>query len=72
MVIVACMHETPMITDVSINATLVGDSDDALTEKDWEQFDACERCHGHAPIDENPDGDLCCQLCHCRLPRPSS
>jgi hypothetical protein len=44
----------------------------AVPEMDWDQFDTCERCQGHAPIEETPDGDLCCKLCHAKLPRPSS
>ena len=52
--------------------THLGDTDTIIPEKDWEQFDACERCHGLAPIDELSDGRLLCQLCRCRLPRPST
>ncbi|HEY3291478.1 MAG TPA: hypothetical protein VGK87_15210 [Anaerolineae bacterium] len=65
------MHETPVI-DAPIVAIQPGESPDAALEKDWEQFDACTRCHGHAPIDERNDGELTCQLCGAKLPRPSS
>ncbi len=46
--------------------------DEAVPKKTWEEFAACERCHGHAPIDETPEGDLFCQLCRVKLPRPST
>ena len=46
----------------------IGDKPD----KDWDQFEACERCHGRADVDETPDGDLVCAICHAKLPRPSS
>jgi hypothetical protein len=46
--------------------------DKHIPDKTWEQFEACEQCHGHAQIDETPDGDLICHVCHCKLPRPST
>lgn len=48
------------------------DSGEFTTEKDWEQFDACNTCRGNATIDETPDGDLICHVCKAMLPRPNS
>ncbi len=69
------MSETPTLYALS-TATHAGDSTEAPIgapqEKTWEEFDACGRCHGRAQIEETPGGDLYCQLCHARLPRPST
>ena len=40
--------------------------------KSWDDFETCDQCHGHAQIDETPDGELVCHVCHCKFPRPSS
>ena len=65
------MSETP-VRDTPIAENLEGDDDEVIVQKDWEQFDACERCRGRAPIDETEDGNLYCHLCGAKLPRPSS
>jgi hypothetical protein len=64
-------NETPAAACSGAALNPGGPTDDR-PEKDWEQFEACARCHGHAPIEESPDGDLYCEWCHARLPRPSS
>jgi hypothetical protein len=65
------MAETPTI-DTNTAAAPAGDATQPPPEKSWEEFDACERCHGHAHIEETPDGDLYCELCRARFPKPST
>jgi hypothetical protein len=65
------MSETPIHTCHNATARQ-GVPDENEPDKDWDQFDACEECHGRAPIEETPDGELICQVCHARLPRPST
>jgi hypothetical protein len=64
------MDETPERNCLT-TATPQGGANDPLA-KDWDEFNACERCHGRAPIEETPDGELFCQECRCKLPRPST
>jgi hypothetical protein len=69
------MAETPIIDidiDTDTAAAPAGDATEPLFEKSWEEFEACEYCHGHAHIEETPDGDLFCEHCHARFPRPST
>ena len=65
------MNESPVL-DTPITLNLKGDVDEAAAQMNWDQFDACERCRGRAPIDETEDGNLYCHLCGAKLPRPSS
>ncbi len=65
------MTATPII-DTQVTAASVGEPLVVPQEKSWEEFDACERCHGQAHIEETADGDLFCELCRAHLPRPSS
>ncbi|HEY3342396.1 MAG TPA: hypothetical protein VGK81_10275 [Anaerolineae bacterium] len=67
------MAETPTIdTDTDTAAAPAGDATEPLLEKSWEEFEACEHCHGHAHIGETPDGDLYCEQCRAHFPRPAT
>lgn len=65
------MDETP-VQPCHTAANPEGGSEEYIPDKDWDQFDGCEQCHGRAPIEETPDGDLICQICRAKLPRPST
>jgi len=42
----------------------------SVVQKDWDQYEQCELCRGHAEIDETQEGDLICHVCRALLPRP--
>jgi hypothetical protein len=65
------MAQTPTI-ETDNAATPAGDAADPQLEKSWEEYESCERCHGRAHIEETADGDLYCELCRARFPRPST
>lgn len=39
-------------------------------EKDWDQYEGCQTCRGRAEIAETPEGELVCNTCRAKFPKP--